>query len=134
MRDLLSIIDELSAKGVKVVSQKENFDTSTPQGKLMLTVFAGLAEFEREMILKEALIKSRLTAWHAICLHIFRHITQILLDLRQQACVGFRQSDEKSDCASCAPDLISASLTLSTVIYDRLSLYGTSGHFLSISY
>jgi hypothetical protein len=61
-------------------------------------------------VLKEALIKSRLTAWHAICLHIFRHITQILLDLRQQACVGFRQSDEKSDCASCAPDLISASL------------------------
>ena len=49
-----------------------------------------------ELILKEALIKSRLTAWHAICLHIFRHITQILLDLRQQACVGFRQWEQQS--------------------------------------
>ena len=47
-------------------------------------------------VVKEALIKSRLTAWHAICLHIFRHITQILLDLRQQACVGFRQWEQQS--------------------------------------
>ena len=45
---------------------------------------------------KEVLIKSRLTAWHAICLHIFRHITQILLDLHQQACVGFRQWEQQS--------------------------------------
>ncbi|MBR6102487.1 MAG: hypothetical protein IKP95_08675, partial [Ruminococcus sp.] len=35
-----------------------------------------------------------------ICLPAFRHITQILLDLRQQACVEFRQSDENLDGAS----------------------------------
>ena len=29
---------------------KENLDTSTPQGKLMLTIFAGLAEFERTLM------------------------------------------------------------------------------------
>ncbi|MBR1663358.1 MAG: hypothetical protein IJ696_03415, partial [Ruminococcus sp.] len=37
---------------------------------------------------------------HIICLPAFRHITQILLDLRQQACVEFRQSDENLDGAS----------------------------------
>ncbi|MBR6044420.1 MAG: hypothetical protein IKP47_02165, partial [Ruminococcus sp.] len=37
---------------------------------------------------------------YIIRLHIFRHITQILLALRQQGGVEFRQSDEKSDCAS----------------------------------
>ena len=52
VRDLLTIIDELTAKGVEVRSVKEQFDTTTPQGKLMLTIFAGLAEFEREMILQ----------------------------------------------------------------------------------
>ena len=52
VKDLLKLVDEFSSKGVELKSLKENFDTSTPQGKFMLTVFAGLAEFEREMILQ----------------------------------------------------------------------------------
>ncbi len=50
--DLLNTVNSLNDKGVKIVSLKENFDTSTPQGKLMLTLFAGLAEFERALILE----------------------------------------------------------------------------------
>ena len=47
-KDLLFIIDKLQEKKVSFVSIKENIDTTTPQGKLMLTIFAGLSQFERE--------------------------------------------------------------------------------------
>lgn len=50
--DLLTTLSELEKKGVIVKSVKENFDTSTPQGKFMLTVFAAIGQFERELILQ----------------------------------------------------------------------------------
>ena len=49
-KDLLNIIDKLAEKNVQVISQKENFDTSTPQGRLMLTFMQGIAQFERDLI------------------------------------------------------------------------------------
>ena len=51
-RDLLNLVDQLQKKGVAFVSLKENIDTSTPQGELMMTIFAGLAEFERKQMLQ----------------------------------------------------------------------------------
>lgn len=50
--DLLNIVDQLTKKGAGFVSLHENFDTTTPQGRLMLTIFAGLAAFEREQLLQ----------------------------------------------------------------------------------
>lgn len=51
-KDLLNIIERLDAKGVKLVSNKENIDTHTPTGKLMLTMIGAIAEFERANILE----------------------------------------------------------------------------------
>lgn len=51
-KDLLSIVDELTKKGVDFISLKESIDTTTPQGKFMLTIFAAMAELERESILE----------------------------------------------------------------------------------
>ena len=51
-RDLLELVEHLTAKEVEFVSKKEAIDTTTPTGKFMLTVFAAVAELEREYILQ----------------------------------------------------------------------------------
>ena len=52
VQDLLNIVDLLNHKKVKLVSLKENLDTSTATGKLMLTMIGAIAEFERQNILE----------------------------------------------------------------------------------
>ena len=50
-KDLLDIVETLNNKGVHLISNKENIDTSTPTGKLMLTMIGAIAEFERQNLL-----------------------------------------------------------------------------------
>lgn len=51
-KDLLEIVELLEAKGVKLISNKENIDSSTPTGKLMLTMIGAINEFERTNMLE----------------------------------------------------------------------------------
>ena len=50
--DLLHIIEQLHQKGVALVSNKENLDTGTPTGKLLVTMIAAINEFERANLLE----------------------------------------------------------------------------------
>jgi DNA invertase Pin-like site-specific DNA recombinase len=50
-RDLLNVIDAVTKRGAAFKSVKDTWaDTTSPHGRLMLTVLGGLAEFERELI------------------------------------------------------------------------------------
>jgi DNA invertase Pin-like site-specific DNA recombinase len=50
-RDLLNVLDEIGKRGAGFRSLRDAWaDTTTPHGRLMLTVLGGLAEFERSLI------------------------------------------------------------------------------------
>jgi DNA invertase Pin-like site-specific DNA recombinase len=50
-RDLLNILDAIGKAGAGFKSLSDAWaDTTTPHGRLMLTILGGLAEFERELI------------------------------------------------------------------------------------
>ena len=48
----MEIVETLNKKGVILKSNKENLDTSTPTGKLMLTMIGAINTFERENLLE----------------------------------------------------------------------------------
>lgn len=50
--DLLKLVELFKTKKVTLVSNKENIDTSTPSGKLMLTMIGAINEFERANLLE----------------------------------------------------------------------------------
>lgn len=61
-KDLIDLVNYFEELGVKLISIKENFDTSTPQGRLMMTVFQAFSQFERDLIVertKEGLKSAR---------------------------------------------------------------------------
>ncbi len=51
-KDLLNIIELLHGKGVCLISNKESIDTSTPTGKLLVTMIGAINEFERQNMLE----------------------------------------------------------------------------------
>ena len=51
-KDLLEIVENLNNRGITLISAKENIDTSTATGKLMLTMIGAINEFERANLLE----------------------------------------------------------------------------------
>ncbi len=53
--DLVSIANDLKARGVEFDSLTERIDTGSPTGQLIFHIFASLAEFERSLIRERTL-------------------------------------------------------------------------------
>ena len=51
-KDLLQLVELMQEKKINLISIKENIDTSTPTGKLMLTMIGAINEFERTNLLE----------------------------------------------------------------------------------
>lgn len=51
-KDLLELVELLESKGIQLVSIKENIDTSTATGRLMLKMISAINDFERENMLE----------------------------------------------------------------------------------
>ena len=61
-KDLIELVSFFEEHDVKLISLKENFDTSTPHGRIMMTVFQAFSQFERDLIVertKEGLKSAR---------------------------------------------------------------------------
>jgi DNA invertase Pin-like site-specific DNA recombinase len=52
LQDLITIVADLRRRNVGFRSLREQLDTTTPGGRLVFHVFAALAEFVRELIVK----------------------------------------------------------------------------------
>jgi len=49
-KDLFTIVEQIQSRGANIRSLKETWlDTTTPHGKLMFTIFAGLSQFEADL-------------------------------------------------------------------------------------
>lgn len=63
VKDLFALIDVIHQKTANLKSLKEPWlDTTTPQGKLLFTIFAGISQFDRDLIsqrTKEGLSSAR---------------------------------------------------------------------------
>ena len=74
-QDLVRTLDDLHGWGVSVLAQTGlSFDLSTPNGKLMRTIMAGLSEFERDLIRER--VKSGLAAARARGIALGRQVGQ----------------------------------------------------------
>jgi DNA invertase Pin-like site-specific DNA recombinase len=85
---LISVLDTLQRLNVGFISVTENIDTTSPMGKMVFTIFAALAEFEREMLVMRTKAGLKATKERGTVLGrkviISDHIRQDIIYLRGQ--------------------------------------------------
>lgn len=53
VKDLFDLVEKIDKAGANIKSLKEPWlDTTTPQGRLLFTIFSGVSQFERELIVE----------------------------------------------------------------------------------
>jgi len=53
VKDLFDLVEKIDKAGANIKSLKEPWlDTTTPQGRLLFTIFGGVSQFERELIVE----------------------------------------------------------------------------------
>ena len=53
-KELINMIDDFDKRGINFVSITEQFDTTTPTGKFVITMFIAMAQLERDIIVLRA--------------------------------------------------------------------------------
>lgn len=59
LKDLLAILDEISAAGASFRSLTESIDTGTPAGVMMMHMLGAMAQFERSLIAERSIAGQR---------------------------------------------------------------------------
>jgi DNA invertase Pin-like site-specific DNA recombinase len=89
-QDLVHTLDDLHSWGVSVLAQTGlSFDLSTSSGKLMRTIMAGLAEFERDLIRER--VKSGLAVAKANGARLGRQLGQRPSDKKTEKVLELRR-------------------------------------------
>ena len=79
-KDLLNLIEEWNMQDIKLISLKENIDTTTPTGKLLITVLSAISQFERDIIVQrtnEGLQAEKAVKLYHAQVHSIKEITAI---------------------------------------------------------
>lgn len=53
--NLLTLVQDLEKRGIELVSLTDSIDTKTPMGRMFFTIFASLAQLERDQIVERTL-------------------------------------------------------------------------------
>jgi DNA invertase Pin-like site-specific DNA recombinase len=101
-RDVINFISDLPNQGVSLYLHKEQLDTSSPVGKLVLTIMAGVAEMERSRLVERinaGLARAKSQGKRIGRPTVASQIEQQILELRSTG-MGMRKIAKQLNCGN----------------------------------